>query len=293
LTSPRVPSKAWSEGLEPTAPTALSTLCRSKPGPQQTGSGAGASAGTWRNRDATGASTRSRCSSCSPFLTLRDILLPSVAGRVIAYALNPLVDRIERLGLGRLLASVLVVLVLLVVFIVVVFLPPILLRQAEQLLHSIPDEVERLRPIFDEWARERLGQRYEMISEMLDQSFANLGANWTSRCDLRHGAGPRRRCPFPARRRAQGRAPPGCLDHCAFCIQLSVLIRRRPRCRRDRRTDPLRLAPAPGKPDLRGQRHGRAWPRPRQGGMTGRAATHDDGAPVTPMHGACWSEMNG
>mgnify|MGYP000523656106 CR=1 FL=1 len=36
-------------------------------------------------------------------LTLQEILLPFVAGLVIAYALNPLVDRIERLGLDRLL----------------------------------------------------------------------------------------------------------------------------------------------------------------------------------------------
>ena len=64
-------------------------------------------------------------------LTLQEILLPFVAGLVIAYALNPLVDRIERLGLGRLLASLLIVLVLLVVFVVVlVFLVPILVSQA-------------------------------------------------------------------------------------------------------------------------------------------------------------------
>lgn len=38
-------------------------------------------------------------------LTLQEILLPFVAGLVIAYALNPVADRIERLGLGRLLES--------------------------------------------------------------------------------------------------------------------------------------------------------------------------------------------
>ncbi len=114
-------------------------------------------------------------------LTLQEILLPFVAGLVIAYALNPLVDRIERLGLGRLLASVLIVLLLLVLFIVVlVFLAPILLRQAEQLVSSIPGELEKLRPIFDQWARERLGEGYEFIATMLDQSYANIKENWTS-----------------------------------------------------------------------------------------------------------------
>ena len=114
-------------------------------------------------------------------LTLQEILLPFVAGLVIAYALNPLADRIERLGLGRLLASVLIVLLLLVLFIVVlVFLAPILLRQAEQLVSSIPGELEKLRPIFDQWARERLGEGYEFIATMLDQSYANIKENWTS-----------------------------------------------------------------------------------------------------------------
>ena len=114
-------------------------------------------------------------------LTLQEILLPFVAGLVIAYALNPLVDRIERLGLGRLLASVFIVLLLLVLFIVVlVFLAPILLRQAEQLVGSIPGELEKLRPIFDKWARQRFGDGYEMIAGMLDQSYANIKANWTS-----------------------------------------------------------------------------------------------------------------
>ena len=114
-------------------------------------------------------------------LTLQEILLPFVAGLVIAYALNPLADRIERLGLGRLLASLLIVLLLLVVFVVVlVFLVPLLVSQAEQLLSSIPGELERLRPIFDEWARARLGSQYAEISAALDEAFANIGANWTS-----------------------------------------------------------------------------------------------------------------
>jgi predicted PurR-regulated permease PerM len=114
-------------------------------------------------------------------LTLQEILLPFVAGLVIAYALNPLVDRIERLGLGRLLASILIVLVLLVVFIVVlVFLVPILLRQAEQLIASIPGELERLRPTIDAFARERLGHRYDAFSTALDQAFDQVGTNWTS-----------------------------------------------------------------------------------------------------------------
>ena len=115
-------------------------------------------------------------------LTLQEILLPFVAGLVIAYALNPLVDRIERLGLGRLLASVLIVLLLLVLFIVVlVFLAPILLRQAEQLVSSIPGELEKLRPVFDRVGARAPRRRLRVHRhECSIESYANIKENWTS-----------------------------------------------------------------------------------------------------------------
>lgn len=114
-------------------------------------------------------------------LLLQKILLPFVAGLVLAYALDPLVDRLAKLGLGRLLASSIVVLLLLVVFVVVlVFLVPLLLSQAQQFIASIPGEVERLLPIFKTWAREQMGPRFDDVSAAIDQALANSSANWTS-----------------------------------------------------------------------------------------------------------------
>ncbi len=39
---------------------------------------------------------------------LRDVLLPFVAGAALAYALDPVADRLERLGLGRLTATLII-----------------------------------------------------------------------------------------------------------------------------------------------------------------------------------------
>src|SRR3712207_9396089 len=61
---------------------------------------------------------------------LRDILLPFVAGFALAYLLDPLADRLERLGLGR-LTGTLIILVLFVLFfiLVLVLLAPLVAHQ--------------------------------------------------------------------------------------------------------------------------------------------------------------------
>lgn len=112
-------------------------------------------------------------------MMLQEILLPFITGLVLAYALDPVVEQLQKCGLGRLLASSLVVLLLLIVFIVVlVFLVPLLLTQAQQLIASVPGEIERLMPVFKEWAREKLGPRFDEVSTAIDQAFSSSSANW-------------------------------------------------------------------------------------------------------------------
>ena len=43
------------------------------------------------------------------FVSLADIMLPFIAGFAVAYLLDPLVDRLEKIGLPRLLSSSLAV----------------------------------------------------------------------------------------------------------------------------------------------------------------------------------------
>lgn len=114
-------------------------------------------------------------------LLLQKILLPFVAGLVLAYALDPLVDRLEKWGLGRLLASSLVVSLLLVILVLVlVFLVPLLLTQAQQFISSVPGEIDRMAPLLKAWARDLLGPRFEEVSTAIDQALSRSSANWTS-----------------------------------------------------------------------------------------------------------------
>jgi hypothetical protein len=48
---------------------------------------------------------------------LRGILLPFLAGLALAYFLDPLADRLQRLGLSRFLASLLILVVFLLIFV--------------------------------------------------------------------------------------------------------------------------------------------------------------------------------
>lgn len=110
---------------------------------------------------------------------LKEILLPFVAGMVIAYFLNPLAAALERMGMSRVIASVLILLVAIVAFIaVLIFVVPLLAAQAQQLAIALPDEMERLKGLVDAWARERLGPRYPAFETSLTQALEGLSQNW-------------------------------------------------------------------------------------------------------------------
>ena len=113
-------------------------------------------------------------------LALQEILLPFVAGIVLAYALNPLTDRLERYGLGRLAAAAVTVALLIVVFVaVLIILVPLVLQQAQQIAASLPSDLESLRPKIEAWALEQFGPRVGEVSAMIDRAIANLSDNWT------------------------------------------------------------------------------------------------------------------
>ena len=112
-------------------------------------------------------------------LVLQAVLLPFVAGIVLAYALNPIADRLERLGLGRLAASALTVAMLVVVFILIlVILVPLLLQQAQQIVASLPSDMQSIRPQLEAWAREQFGDRFNEFQSAVEQGFNELSKNW-------------------------------------------------------------------------------------------------------------------
>jgi predicted PurR-regulated permease PerM len=112
-------------------------------------------------------------------LALRDVLLPFLAGMVIAYALNPLADRLTRLGLPRMLAAALVVVLLMIVLVaVVVLVAPLLANQIQQFAAALPTELNRLRVLIEGWAESRLGSSFPEFKAGLDRGVAELSSNW-------------------------------------------------------------------------------------------------------------------
>src|SRR5580704_18629009 len=70
---------------------------------------------------------------------LREILLPFVAGLVLAYLFNPLANRLERLGLNRVLAALVIIGAFLTGFVALVLLTaPIIARELAYLLDNVP-----------------------------------------------------------------------------------------------------------------------------------------------------------
>ncbi|MCZ4280366.1 AI-2E family transporter [Kiloniella laminariae] len=83
---------------------------------------------------------------------LRSVLLPFVAGMAVAYFLDPLCDRLEKVGLSRTLATVVVTFTfLMVVFLALVLLVPVIVGQIADLLHSLPGLLEAARGQLDKF----------------------------------------------------------------------------------------------------------------------------------------------
>lgn len=76
---------------------------------------------------------------------LGQVILPFVLGATLAYLLDPLADRLERLGLSRLLATVTIsVVALLVLGLALVLVVPLLMQQAGALFAAAPGLLQSL-----------------------------------------------------------------------------------------------------------------------------------------------------
>ncbi len=74
-----------------------------------------------------------------------DVLLPFLVGGAIAYFLDPLADRLERMGMGRTAATTVIsLLALLVVVLLVLAIIPTLVNQLSALVNAAPDIAQKL-----------------------------------------------------------------------------------------------------------------------------------------------------
>ncbi|MFL6951362.1 MAG: AI-2E family transporter [Xanthobacteraceae bacterium] len=111
---------------------------------------------------------------------LHEILLPFVAGMALAYLLDPVAKRLQRLGVNRLLATLLIVGLFVVAFLLLVLLMvPILGGQLTALIENLPGYIARLQGVATDqsrpWLRQIVGEGFRDadIGDLVKQ-----GAGW-------------------------------------------------------------------------------------------------------------------
>jgi predicted PurR-regulated permease PerM len=105
---------------------------------------------------------------------LHDILLPFVAGIALAYMLAPFADRLERLGINRTVAALLIVGVFVVLLIALsVLLIPLLVQQGAALISNIPGYFKRVKElILDQnfpWLQWLGGDTNKTVQDLVSQ----------------------------------------------------------------------------------------------------------------------------
>ncbi len=113
---------------------------------------------------------------------LREVLLPFVAGIVLAYFLNPVADRLERLGVSRMFASlIMVALVILGCVLLALLFLPILGAQISAFVQGLPSAVTRLQTVLTEenreWLTKIVGDRLPDLNKSLGD-IVTEGAKW-------------------------------------------------------------------------------------------------------------------
>jgi predicted PurR-regulated permease PerM len=115
---------------------------------------------------------------------LSEILLPFVAGLAIAYLLTPVTDRLERLGVNRLAAALLIItLVVLALVYLILLVAPILGGQLSSFIDSVPGNVTKLQTLLSDpsrpWIQKLLGAGFsgdKSISDLVTQGVGWLTA---------------------------------------------------------------------------------------------------------------------
>jgi predicted PurR-regulated permease PerM len=111
---------------------------------------------------------------------LREILLPFVAGMALAYLLDPLANRLERLGVNRLGASLVIIGAVVLVFVALILLfVPILSAQLGAFVDKLPGYVSRIQAVTmdpnREWLRKILG---EGVADAQISDLVKQGLGW-------------------------------------------------------------------------------------------------------------------
>lgn len=103
---------------------------------------------------------------------LGDVLLPFLVGGAIAYFLDPMADRLERLGLGRAAATSVITLVMMLIMVLLVLaVIPTLVNQTAALVNAAPEISKKIQAFLTERFPELLDE-----TSILRQTLADIGA---------------------------------------------------------------------------------------------------------------------
>ncbi|MBA5776690.1 AI-2E family transporter [Stappia sp. F7233] len=110
------------------------------------------------------------------------ILLPFVAGMALAYLLDPVADRLEKLGFGRLAATVTILVLFVIVFVLaLILILPILGGQLTGFIANLPGLIGKLQHILTELIGDRLPSVTGVSVKDLQANLGNIlgqGASW-------------------------------------------------------------------------------------------------------------------
>ncbi len=111
----------------------------------------------------------------------RAILLPFVAGAVLAYALDPVANWLEKRGVNRGVAALLVVVVIAILFVAVfVLIVPVLINQLADFLQQLPSLIGRLQTVLGPWLESDWARYLGIDAASLRTSLTGFFANGAS-----------------------------------------------------------------------------------------------------------------
>jgi predicted PurR-regulated permease PerM len=106
-------------------------------------------------------------------ILLREVLLPFVTGMALAYLLNPLANRLERLGMGRLLATLAIVaLAVVAIGALTVLTVPVIIRELSNFIEDIPLYVRRLQALATDPSHPWIGK---IVGDGLGETERSIG----------------------------------------------------------------------------------------------------------------------
>jgi predicted PurR-regulated permease PerM len=112
------------------------------------------------------------------------VLLPFIAGMALAYFLDPVADRLERIGLSRLMATILILVSFVVVFVLsLMIIIPVLVSQLNDFIERVPGYVTQLQTFIatsnaswlPDWVDGQMGTIRENFSRYLGEGVGFIG----------------------------------------------------------------------------------------------------------------------